>query len=67
MVKCPECKRIILDSTQDGGYKLRSRMVLFKNGKAVALCPTCKSTVEVPVILGDVGEPPAKPKIIVNS
>jgi hypothetical protein len=21
MVKCPECKRIILDSTQDGGYK----------------------------------------------
>jgi len=67
MLNCPECNRIIMDSTSDGGWKLRSRMVLFHGGKAEALCPTCKTRVEVPVLLGDIGNPPPKPKIVVKS
>lgn len=65
MVKCQRCGRIIMDRTQDGGYKIRSRMLLFKEGKAIALCPTCKTDVEVPITLGDVAEELPKPKIVV--
>lgn len=66
MVTCPKCKRIIMDETQDGGYKLRSRMILFKEGKATALCPTCKTAIEVPIILGEVGKSIQKCKIVVK-
>ena len=56
-----------MDETQDGGYKIRSRMIIFKDGKAIALCPTCKTNVEVPVILGKVGKPKPKTKFVVNA
>lgn len=49
MLNCPNCNRIIIDSTQDGGVKLRSRMVLFNGDVAHALCPSCKTKVEVPL------------------
>jgi hypothetical protein len=68
MIYCPHCNRIIMDATQDGGYKLRSRMIIFKDGKATALCPTCKTSVEVPIQLGSVNEEvQPKPKLIVKS
>jgi len=66
MVQCPGCKRIIMDSTQSGGYKIRSRMILFSEGKAIAICPTCKTHVEVPIILGALSEKPAKSKLVVR-
>ena len=66
MVQCPECKRIIMDSTQSGGYKIRSRMILFSENKAVAICPTCKTYVEVPIILGALPQKISKEKIVVN-
>lgn len=54
MLQCPECKRIIMDSTSTG-YKLRTRMVLFNDEiGAVAICPSCKAHVRVPVLLGDI-------------
>lgn len=49
MLNCPNCNRIIVDSTQDGGVKLRSRMVLFNGDVAHAICPSCKTKVEVPL------------------
>jgi hypothetical protein len=67
MVHCPKCNRIIMDSTQDGGYKIRSRMIVFKDGKAIALCPTCKTDVEVPVHLGEVSEAQPKTKFIIST
>lgn len=66
MVSCPQCNRIIMDATQDGGFKIRSRMIIFKDGKAIALCPTCKTNVEVPIQLDAVAKPLPKPKLIVN-
>lgn len=52
-IHCPKCNRIVMDSTQDGGFKLRTRMVLFSSeGYAHALCPSCKEPVHVPVFLG---------------
>lgn len=52
MLNCKSCNRIIMDKTRDGGFKLRTRMVLFTPDKgAIALCPTCKTENVVPVAL----------------
>lgn len=67
MISCPKCQRIIMDETQDGGYKIRSRMLIFKDGKAIALCPTCKNNVEVPVKLGAISEVHPKTKFVINT
>lgn len=67
MLTCPDCNRIIMDKTADGGYKLRSRMVIFQDSTAFALCPSCKKAVSVPILLGDVSNILAKPKIFLNS
>jgi hypothetical protein len=67
MLQCGECNRIIMDSTADGGWKLRTRMLLFDDkGQARAVCPTCKTQVSVPVLLGEVHVLP-KPKLVINS
>lgn len=67
MLQCSECNRIIVDSTADGGWKLRARMVIFdESGQAVAICPTCKHKVPVPVVLGDINTLP-KPKLYISS
>jgi len=66
MVSCPKCHRIIIDTTPSGGHKLRSRMVLFLDGKAVALCPSCKTYVNVPLILGEMPSSLPKEKIIIS-
>lgn len=55
-----------MDSTQDGGYKIRTRMLLFKDGKAIALCPSCKHEVEVPVALSVEEVPSQGPKLVVK-
>lgn len=55
-----------MDATSDGGYKVRTRILVFHDGKATALCPTCKQKVEVPVILGDVDDMLPKQKIFVK-
>ena len=67
MLQCQECKRIIMDSTSDGGWKIRSRMLLFDSkGNAKAICPTCKHHVPVPIRLGNVENPLPKPKLILK-
>lgn len=66
MITCPKCNRIVMDKTQDGGYKVRSRMIIFKDGKAVALCPSCKEPIEVPLCLGEVPESLPKPRYIIR-
>lgn len=53
MLNCTSCRRIIMDNTDDGGVKLRTRMVLFSATGVVALCPTCKTPNPVPVVLRD--------------
>jgi hypothetical protein len=49
MLNCPSCKRIIVDTTKDGGVKVRSRMILFNGSEAHAICPSCKTKVVVPL------------------
>jgi len=57
-----------MDRTDDGGWKIRSRMILFDaKGKARAICPTCKAKVEVPVTLGAVDNLLPKVKLIIKS
>lgn len=47
-MKCPICKKAII-STEGKKQKLRSRIVIFDNGKTTAKCLNCKSDVEIPV------------------
>lgn len=66
MISCKKCNRTIIDATADGGWKLRTRMLLFNSaGTAVALCPTCKAEVPVPVTLGNIHSLP-KNKVAVT-
>lgn len=72
MLTCPKCSRIIMDKTENGGFKVRSRMLLFDEfGRAQAICPTCKAKMYVPIIINDraVKEYKTLPKqkIIINS
>ncbi len=70
MLNCPKCNRIIMDTTSEGGYKVRSRMLVFTSeGEAQAICPSCKASVPVPWIrlTPELPEQPTKPKFIVNS
>lgn len=67
MLQCEDCRRVIMDSTADGGWKIRTRMLLFDSeGQAKAICPSCKAHVPVPVSLGKVENPLPKPKLIVK-
>ena len=59
LLNCPKCNRIIVDSTIEGGVKIRSRMIIIQDGRAQALCPTCKTTVEVPIAIDVSGLPPS--------
>ena len=54
MLHCSKCNRILMNVTEDGGYKVRSRMILFKDGEATAICPQCKKRNYVPIQLGSV-------------
>lgn len=67
MVQCPKCHRIIIDKTQNGGYKVRSRMILFLDGKAVALCPSCKYYVDVPLLIEEPSQELPKEKLVINN
>jgi len=41
-------------------------MILFFDDKAVALCPSCKTYVDVPLILGEMPEDSVKERIIIK-
>ena len=68
VLHCPKCNRIIVDTTTDGGVKVRSRMIVFNDAGAHALCPTCKTSVEVPLTI-DASRLPtsSKPKHVINT
>ena len=68
MLYCPKCNRIVVDVTQDGGVKVRSRMIIFSDNEAHALCPSCKTRVSVPLSVDVSKLPPAtKPKHFVQT
>ena len=58
MVKCPECKKIIIATDDKGTRKLRSRILLFEEGQTIAICPQCKTRVIVPVFLEEKAKKP---------
>lgn len=47
-MRCPICRNAII-STDGHKQKLRSRIIIFSDNKAVAKCQICKSDVEVPI------------------
>lgn len=49
MLNCPECGRTLMDKTSDGGMRLRTRILLFDDAGTLAVCPSCKTRVNVPV------------------
>ncbi len=52
-MRCPICGRPLI--VKDGAKrKLRTRIVIFANGRAFAKCQYCKSDVEVPVFIDEV-------------
>lgn len=68
MLNCPNCNRIVVDMTNDGGVKVRSRMILFNGTEAHALCPSCKTKVVVPLSVDISKLPPnTKPKHFVQN
>lgn len=67
MLQCPECRRIILDSTSEGGWKLRTRMIVFNEDGAHAICPSCKHSVQVPIKLDGELNPLPKPKLFLGN
>lgn len=56
------CSEIILKST-DGEMKIRSRIMLVKNGSAYAVCKGCNAEVKVPLV---VAPPDPGPALIVR-
>jgi hypothetical protein len=67
MLQCTNCRRIILDSTSEGGWKLRTRMLIFQDdGTASAICPSCKTAVKVPVQLDGTQIALPKPTLFVK-
>lgn len=67
MLKCQKCNRIIVDVTNEGGVKVRSRMIVFNGSEAHAICPSCKTSVPVPLIV-DISQlpPPSNVKHIIH-
>lgn len=59
MLNCPNCNRIVIDTTNDGGVKVRSRMILFNGTEAHAICPSCKTKVVVPLSVDTSKLPPS--------
>lgn len=59
-ITCNKCGRIVLDTLPDGSKKLRSRMILFEGSGTVALCPSCKNKVAVPVTLTGMEPTPSR-------
>ena len=54
-MRCPVCGRPLI--VKDGAKrKLRTRIVIFSNGRAFAKCQYCKSDVEVPVFIDEVAD-----------
>jgi ribosomal protein S27E len=44
------CGEVLVKAT-DGEVKLRSKILIFKNGKAIAVCKGCNSELPIPVTL----------------
>jgi hypothetical protein len=67
LLNCPNCNRIIVDTTNDGGVKVRSRMILIHGDTATAICPSCKTTISVPLMIDVSKLPPSnKPQHFVQ-
>ncbi|MEW6087368.1 MAG: hypothetical protein AB1498_03625 [bacterium] len=47
-MKCPICNKTII-SNEGRKQKLRTRIIIFDQGKTIAKCQNCKSEVEIPV------------------
>jgi len=49
---CPSCGDHIL-KTSDQSVKVRGKLLVFKSGRAFAVCKSCDSEVEVPLRIDD--------------
>lgn len=47
---CTSCNEVIIKGSADGSIKLRSKVVLFKDDSAVAVCKGCGAEVPVPIV-----------------
>ena len=46
---CSKCDDVVLKSFESGEMKLRSKVVIFKDDKAVAICKGCGTEIPIPV------------------
>lgn len=61
------CSEIIVKS-QGGAVKLRSKILIFKNNQAYAICKKCSSEVPVPVTLSkSLPDPQAHPRLYIRT
>lgn len=47
---CSTCNEVIIKGASDGSIKLRSKVVIFKDEEAIAVCKGCGSEVPVPIV-----------------
>jgi predicted RNA-binding Zn-ribbon protein involved in translation (DUF1610 family) len=55
VIDCPKCGKHIMDTNEDGTKRLRSKVILFRDDGAVAVCPACKAEIPVPLTLNAPG------------
>lgn len=48
---CTNCGETVIKSMSDGTSKLRSKVVVFRDGKAMAVCKGCNSEIPVPIVI----------------
>lgn len=59
------CNQRLFYKSADGAVRLRSAVLVFKSGRALAICPRCKGEVPVDLALGEglrkaLDQPPRK-------
>lgn len=48
-MKCPACKRIIIDINDEGTVRMRTKLVLAKEHRMLIMCPNCRKVIEIPI------------------
>lgn len=52
MSKCPHCDKKIIQKAMDGRIKIRTNILVFRNGKAEIVCKKCGGDVPIDVFMG---------------
>lgn len=51
-LRCPLCRRKVF-SVSNGALRLRTRILVFKNGRAITKCKYCRNDIHVPIVMFD--------------